>query len=689
MRLNKQIYRNSFLLLLLTTLFSTAVFSQERLVPLQNNPAYLKVQKPNYVAAKKALSLPFIDDFSTTDVYPAETLWEDHDVYINVTLGKNPPTIGVASFDGLNGEGKPWNPANLGEEDTKASQLCDALTSQPIDLSKDLINEENLYLSFFYQPEGFASKPEINDSLLVEVKTDTDEWETVWRMPGSKFHEFKTVLIHLGDSTEYLHDDFQFRFVNYATPTGYNDFWHIDYVELNDRVRNPKTEPVDSNGISYYADEILNYRDFAFVYEPTSIFKDYSEMTLGQFFGYQDAVTNENHSITIGNLDFQATNNFKAFYQINSLSADTIIYDKDLGQLASIESYNTINESINTPKFTNNPNETDLILLPNFLDDIVEIEMKYFFESSDGILDQIPQNDTISRIYTFNNQLAYDDGIVDIGYGVPDEAAQIAQKYEIYERDFVYGVLIHFAQINLVQTDREFTLKVWESLEGIDGADETVVLASKPNLRVVYPEGDNHTGYVLYCFDDGIPVINKFYIGIQQAGSVEIHLGYDRNNDSKENLFFTRYDEWTPSAEVGSVMMRPIIGRALDLEVDCNIETVCPVLGQTCIDSNGNESMYGEDCTCALVGIFDHPITNLDFTIYPNPANELIALQNVHQSLLRNSSVEMMDATGKVIKSFEGLEASYYIGDMPVGIYFIRVMNERQQSGIKKFIKTK
>lgn len=694
--------RNAFLAFLLPILFSTVLLAQERLIPLQSNPAYLNAQKPVYVTAKKALELPFIDDFSTTQVHTDPKLWTDSYVYINTTIAKNPPTMGTASFDGLNGEGQPWSPANVGEEDTRDSQPCDTLTSQPIDLSS-ADKPEQLYLSFFYQPEGNASKPETGDSLILEAKTKENEWETIWRMQGGKYHDFKSVLIHIGDSTQYIHSDFQFRFINYATPTGYNDFWHIDYVELDERAAMPTSLPIDSNDITYYANETLYYKDFAFVEMPTSIFGDYSEMTFSQFFTYQDSVLNHtstingedttlnyNHSFTIRNLDFQASNNPDYFYEINIL--DELVYSKTK-QLQSIPSYGTINPTQQTQMFTNNPQEADKILLPGsvFGSDIVELEMKYFFKSSEDRPDERPENDTISRIYTFNNQLAYDDGIVDVGYGVSGEGAQLAQKYKIYQRDFVYGVLIHFARINLNQTDRTFTLKVWESLNGVDGADSTKILATRADLEVVYPDGDNHTGYALYCFEDGIPVQDQFYIGVQQDESVELHFGYDRNNDSSDKLYFNTFNEWLGSAEKGSVMMRPVIGRPLDLENDCNIVTVCPVLGQSCTDLNGNPSVYGEDCTCTLVpvGIFDHPSANLAFNLLPNPANNYVTLQNPNNTLLNNASIEMIDATGKLIKTFDVLNESFYIGDVAVGIYFIKITNQQQQFGIQKLIKTK
>jgi len=806
MKLNIKICRHIFLLACLTIICCTKLFSQEQLIPLQNNPAYLNAEKPTYRVAKKALSLPFFDDFSTTEVYPDPMLWTDSTVYINRTLAKNPPTMGVASFDGLNGEGQPWSPANVGEEDTRSSLLCDMLTAQPIDLS-NVNDPKDLFLSFFYQPGGNASKPEIDDSLLLEVKTNADEWETIWRHKGVENQEFKSVLLHLGDSAKYLHPDFQFRFINYATPTGYNDFWHIDYVDLSERnsissetvklndpyyilvkANNPDCKSVEKNDfdlsdlwtcetnpvqlindrgdavnsatfseatllpekgsvyistiatniefgdpragnvegeceylVIYNRDSVevevditnysitndclpsalrdrLDYKDLAFVEEPTSILRDYSEMTLNQFYNYQDLVMNESHSFTISNLDDDVFPS-DYDYQIILHGENEIVYNPIAAPISlSVPEFERYTQNIaNTFRFTNNPRDTMsssdttwIYLTPDVLSmEAIQVEMKYFLNTEDNN-DENLENDTISRMYTFNNQLAYDDGIIDVGYGVSGESAQIAQKYEIYERDFVYGVLIHFAQITLNQTDRFFTLKLWESIKGVEDADTTILLTSIPDLEVLYPEGDNHTGYVLYCFEDGIPVKNQFYVGIQQEGSIELHLGFDRNNDSKDKLFFNTFNEWASSKEEGSVMIRPVIGRPLDLEEDCNIVTVCPVLGKPCTDVNGNESVYDEDCLCppVMVSIFDHPTANLAFTILPNPANDYITLANMDKSLQNSSTIEIIDATGKLTKSFDSLSESLYIGDLADGIYFIRITNDQQQFAIMKLIKT-
>jgi hypothetical protein len=56
-----------------------------------------------------ALSLPFIEDFYQTDVYPNVSKWQDNFVYINQTFQINPISIGVAIFDGINPVGQAYS----------------------------------------------------------------------------------------------------------------------------------------------------------------------------------------------------------------------------------------------------------------------------------------------------------------------------------------------------------------------------------------------------------------------------------------------------------------------------------------------------------------------------------------------------------------------------------------------------
>lgn len=86
-----------------------------------------------------------------------------------------PPTIGVATFDGLNQYGLPYNKSQITNYG-----VADHLTSKPLDLS-GLGAADSVYLSFFYQPQGIGDWPNAKDSLQVEfLNFQTSEWDVVW-----------------------------------------------------------------------------------------------------------------------------------------------------------------------------------------------------------------------------------------------------------------------------------------------------------------------------------------------------------------------------------------------------------------------------------------------------------------------------------------------------------------------------
>ena len=87
--------------------------------------------------AQTSLQLPFFEDFSTAAGYPGidkpnSTRWQPGSgVYINNTMAVNHPTVGVASFDGLNASGRPYVQNNQ-----LAQSYTDTLASLPINLSR-------------------------------------------------------------------------------------------------------------------------------------------------------------------------------------------------------------------------------------------------------------------------------------------------------------------------------------------------------------------------------------------------------------------------------------------------------------------------------------------------------------------------------------------------------------------------
>ena len=81
--------------------FSSILSSaQEVISNLISNPLLFKTE---FISAsnKSAVSLPFFDDFSYDAPIVNTDLWNQSSVFVNRNYPINPPTIGVATFDGL------------------------------------------------------------------------------------------------------------------------------------------------------------------------------------------------------------------------------------------------------------------------------------------------------------------------------------------------------------------------------------------------------------------------------------------------------------------------------------------------------------------------------------------------------------------------------------------------------------
>src|SRR5690606_23851452 len=109
---------------------------------LQRYPAFPSRNAPvskgeNSVGRTKEvapLTLPFFDDFSKPFnlAYADTGLWENSSsVWINDGMAIQPPTLYVATFDGLNSSGAPYN-----TNEVLLTGYTDTLMSRPIDLSE-------------------------------------------------------------------------------------------------------------------------------------------------------------------------------------------------------------------------------------------------------------------------------------------------------------------------------------------------------------------------------------------------------------------------------------------------------------------------------------------------------------------------------------------------------------------------
>src|SRR4051812_46365642 len=120
---------------------STFAFSQERLEPLHGNIQLIYNQPRNQnlnsnflqkTMAETNDSIPYFEDFAYASYspFPSAKKWVDSSVCINTGFAIAPPTIGVATFDGLDKNGYPY----LMAAGPNVSGPADTLISKPLNL---------------------------------------------------------------------------------------------------------------------------------------------------------------------------------------------------------------------------------------------------------------------------------------------------------------------------------------------------------------------------------------------------------------------------------------------------------------------------------------------------------------------------------------------------------------------------
>ena len=469
------------------------------------------------------ISLPFFDDFSVSLIVPDQELWCDKNVFVNRTQTSNPVTIGVASFDGLDGNGQAYD---LSLASTYGS--ADSLTSQAIDLSS-YNAADLLFLSFYYETGGLMEKPDRGDSLaLYFLKSDTT-WASVWSTDGAdRTNGFEQSIVQVLQPN-FFHSGFQFRFVNYGSLAGMLDIWNLDYVRL-DKGRSPN----DTSSI-----------DVAYKRIPESILNRYHQMPWDQFL--VDTVSNLNDTlrVTLTNLDDAQR---QPNYFMNAV---------DLSDNSSIIATNAGNRAINP--FSDDDQTTYRSFNFNFRKDTSKYSLSVDYSIA-GQLDDHRMNDTASMTQYFDNYFAHDDGSAESAIGLNVSGGQIAYKFILNKPDTLRAVQFFFAQIKENTVGLDFDLIIWKSIDEPGNSESDSILYSQ-NVVINYTDSLNK--YINVKLDTLVGVTDSFYVGWQQNNTRLINLGLDKNRDSRQYRFKKTQGFWENSTIIGSWMMRPMLSDSL------------------------------------------------------------------------------------------------------------------------------
>ncbi len=614
-------------------------------LPYNPQQAELFQKEKTYPATKSdktlVIDLPFIDDFSRYSLptnnpnIPADwQRWTDNKVFINSTFPIDPPSIGVATFDGLDETGYPYNFNGSGG----AHLPSDTLTSLPINLS-GMNQGDHVYLSFYYQAKGLGNSPEINDSLKLEFKIGEDTWVTKWAIPGiesTASTPFQQVFIEVWDAqfgNFYFQDNFQFRFIGYSEQRGNLDHWHLDYVYMDENM-DPQTFFLSDLAIVSPKNTLLN--------------SDLTAMPWTHFIDNPEArMLNNTTILTERNLsptDYNFRSGYKVKYQNNEWDFLNSASNTS-NNVGIIETEIAINTGSNSFVFDTNVNDTcaafDVVFYHEFVDNFT------------------PQNDSTTFTQNFSNYYAYDDGSAEKAFTLDNApGGKIAVKYNSFIPDTLLGIWVHFIPFKTPSTLQSFILRAWDDNNGEPG-DELA-----ENFVFHYPEyhHDGHNVFTYYEFDNPIPVSNTFYVGWVQQENQEIYVGMDKNTNTNSVASFYSIGginaPWYNTNFDGSLMIRPVL-RA----------------GKTSTPSLSVEN------------ISETPTKN--WTIYPNPVVEELHIDQITPQGEYNQ-ISITDYTGRLVyqNSTVASKNTVAVDQWNAGIYFVQITNDQEISQTYKIIKT-
>lgn len=605
--------------LVLMFVFSN-INAQESLNGMLNNSViknYLKNNADKSFESKSLyVKMPFIDDFSSTYVFPSLERWVDQDVFVNDGFGINSMTMSCVTFDAFNRMGEVYSEAGT------FPFVADKLTSQFIRLDSVFVGSprptnlgDSIYLSFYYQPQGRGDKPETSDSLVVQFyNPTTDSWNTVWAANGMSYLEFKNkygvdfkaVMIPI-TNPEYLSPNFRFRFYNkvslanniFPSWAGNVDNWNVDYVYLN--IGRNKADSLPT--------------DVAFRERQYTLLKNYYYMPWSQFLVNPSAEMKQNVKIPYTNHSNVLVNLTERFV-IKDISGTTPVFNSPIS--ASNVSGITDTFLIRNPlNYTYNSTSTKN----------AEFEVRFIIHTA-TIPDMIRSNDTMFFYQRFYNYYAYDDGTPEAGYALVGKNAQLAYQFKLNHADTLQSVLMQFNRVQYnTNEDLYFNLRVWDDAGG------------KPN-NVIYeqiglkPIVDGLFGFSKYELDQPLALNSGvFYIGWTQWEDEALNIGFDRNNNNGNKIFFNVGGNWNNTMYEGSLMIRPVLG------------------------SDPNPYVIVNDF-----------VEDVSFKVFPNPISSTEML-NI-ETISNNFEIKIYSVDSKLVKSIKN-QNSIELNNLSKGVYFL------------------
>lgn len=586
----------------------------------------------------ETLELPFFDDFSAPLESPFTGYWvRQSDVDCGQQVAINPPTLGVAIFDALRGDGA------FHAQRGAIGNACDTLMSRPLRLR----GTDSVYLSFQIQPQGWGGQPQPGDVLSVDFfDPGRRVWSEVWRASydarmqrlTQRFYypkgKEKTVTrtspaltrqftkAHIPVVAQYNARGFQFRIRNMVSVPadvqmpGRNSntgHWAVDMVYVNAGRTSGDTVYIDDQAcLSGIEGLDLPYQSIPYVLARSWLerLEQNPEKKLSMRY-----VNLNRREGTVGR-EYRIKDASKTLPEVGSSRAlfvplgplDTSVYSRTYsyswGALAGRE-----------------------------LDVTIEANLKVNVASR---LRPFLWNDTVRRRLHFVDAYAYDTGFPDNGYGIDGLSASkacVAMRFVPIADGTIEKVRVLFNPIVDLSSRARFEIVIWNERNGLPG-DELYAQRCDPPKTF-----DKKNPFVEYTLDSPIGFSEPLYVGWRQAKADMMQVGIDLHTSTPSTIVYNVAGGWKTSQYRGALMIR----------------LVCSAGGETPIVSG---------CTGAAartIRVFPNPARGQVF-VQGAPTGGVVQLYSIHGVLVQSAGVQTPEVR---------LDVSSLMG----GIYLVVIKN--------------
>ncbi len=593
-----KIIRQSLIIILIFIV--TGISAQEIVTGLQFNETLrnykaTSADTENLREDSEELQLPFFDDFKNDYARPNPGLWQDIEVFVNKDFPYLAPNTGAATFDALDSMGNVYGTATwIPFEADKLTSRAIRLDSMFSPVTKALSPADSLYLSFYYQPQGYGDAPESWDTLLLQFSYLTGDTifshiDSVWvsaniylEDENDTIRPFDTLYAPPGCNEDMY-------IINFRTLTwgdwlmmpcdsvfipevGWRTMWRAEGMTLEEFKNQYGKDFVQvmvpvKDSIFFYKDFRFRFRNYASI--ANNVVPSWRSNTDQWnvdfvYLNYNRDISDSTYRVLtfsgkapsfLKTYQVMPYRQYRAGNPITMMKSNLQMYISNLDkvehntkymyrvrQVNGNYGYTYDGGSCNLPPFYESgfQNCNSTCGSAHACPTVLAFSLDYDRDTTSYIIthyisDSSETNiivDSIKYHQGFYNYYAYDDGTPELGYGLEPAGAYLAYQFTMSIPDTLFGIQMYFNRTKDNANSQFFNINIWSDNNGKPGD----LIAQIPSQQAMWEDGLYK--FYPYLLEEPIIVSGTFYVGWQQFEGGSLNIGFDSNNDNRDKIFY-------------------------------------------------------------------------------------------------------------------------------------------------------